>query len=117
MSDKIRTFACPHCGADNRVGELFCVRCGRRLPRSPEELRDETIRRLAAQRQAQMRLHLAISIAIGLAMAIAVRVLADSVPQDIVGMTLLVDLARVFWWLAGIIWGVFAWLALSSSRV
>lgn len=116
MSDNLGTYACPHCGADNRVGDMFCSRCGRRLPRTPAELREETLRRLAAKRQAQQRLRLAVSAAIGLAMGIGVRVLADSVPQDIVGMATLVELARLFWWLVGIIWGVIFWLALSSGR-
>jgi len=117
MSDNHGTYACPHCAADNPIGEMFCSRCGRRLPRTPAELREEVLRRLSAHRQSQQRRRLAIAAAFGLAMGIAVRVLADSVPQDIVGMATLVEFARLFWWLAGIIWGVIFWLALSSGRV
>ena len=117
MSGNIGTFACLHCGADNPVGEMFCSRCGRRLPRTSSELREETLRRLSAERQAERRRRLAISAAIGLAMGIGVRVLADTVPQDIVGMATLVELARLFWWLAGLIWGAIFWVALSSGKV
>ncbi len=117
MSDNLGTYACPHCGADNPIGEMFCSRCGRRLPRTPAELREETLRRLSAERQTQQRRRLAISAAIGLAMGLGVRILADSVPTDIVGMATLVEFARYFWWVAGLIWGAIFWLALSSGRV
>ncbi len=117
MSDNLGTYACPHCGADNPIGEMFCSRCGRRLPRTPAELREETLRRLSAERQAQQRRRLAISAALGLALGLGIRVLADSVPTDIVGMATLVEFARLFGWLAGLIWGAIFWLALSSGRV
>jgi hypothetical protein len=73
------------------------------------------IRRLEADRQARTRRHLAISVVVGAVVAAAIRVLADVVPQDIVGMSTLVELARLFWWLAGILWGGIAWLALRSG--
>jgi hypothetical protein len=117
MTDNHGTFACPHCGVDNRVGEMFCARCGRRLPGTTAEMREEMLRRLAAQRRTQTRIQLAISIAIGIAMAVVIRAMADTVPQDIVGMATLVQVARLFWWLAGIIWGGIFWIAFRSGRV
>jgi hypothetical protein len=117
MSEDLGTFACPHCGVDNRVGELYCARCGRRLPRSSAELREKMMIRLAEERQRADRRHLVISAAIGIAMAVAIRLLAETAPQDIVGMAFVVEMARYFFWLAGIIWGGIFWLAFRSGRV
>jgi hypothetical protein len=116
MTDEPSTAACPHCGADNRVGELVCMRCGRQLPRSSSELREQMIRRLERERRARRTLHLAFAIAIGVGMAVAVRLFADLVPQDIVGMPVLVEIARYLWWLVGIIWGGLFYAAIRSGR-
>jgi zinc ribbon protein len=117
MRENLGRHACPHCGADNPIGEMFCSRCGRRLPRTPAELREETLRRLAAERNVQTRRRLATAAVLGLVMGVGLRILADAVPQDIVGMSTLVEFARLFWWLAALIWGAIFWLALSSGRV
>jgi zinc ribbon protein len=97
---------CPHCDADNPTGELFCQRCGRRLPRPTRSAFSAWEEALSRDRQRRARNDLLLGAGFGTVMALLTLLLSDAAPAgSVIG-----NAAREQWWLFGILWGVVLWV-------
>jgi hypothetical protein len=97
--------ACPRCRAPTFAGEAACTACGRALPPAAATTAAQ-IAALAAADDHRRRRDLLVALLAGVLLGLGILVIARTMERGHVQ-----TLALQLWWLAGLFWGAFVYVA------